>query len=351
MKKWIKFGVSLLITAVCFWWTFRDTNWQELWVSLRTANWLILIPFLLILCVIHVARTLRWGNLLSGLEVVPFKKLNEASAIGFMMLVVLPFRLGEFARPFLIAQRSSIRRSAAMTSVVLERIVDAEAIALMLFVLTMFVPGDTDELHLIRKGATGMFVVFGLLLLALLIARWKPDFVFSAMRGTMGRVVKGPTEKLITVVEGFVGALKQLPDGKNMAMFFGWTLLYWVLNGWGMSIFANAFDCAGGTAPNCSPLHISVFQGFIVLGALVVGMLIPAAPASAGTFHYSIKLALRLFVPAAVVEGSGLAFINALWLLQIAQQVLFGVIFMVASHSSFSDIAGKLGTDEAPASR
>ena len=59
---------------------------------------------------------------LSGLEKVPFKQLYEASAIGFMMLIILPFRLGEFARPFLIAQRSGIRRSAAMTSVVFERI-------------------------------------------------------------------------------------------------------------------------------------------------------------------------------------------------------------------------------------
>ncbi len=85
MSRWIKFGLSLGVTALCFWLTFRDTPWAVMWTSLRTANWLVLLPYLLMLVVIHLARTARWGNLLSGLEVVPFKKLNEASAIGFML--------------------------------------------------------------------------------------------------------------------------------------------------------------------------------------------------------------------------------------------------------------------------
>src|ERR1700760_4242165 len=100
--------------------------------SLKSANYLWLVPYLGILTAIHVCRTLRWGSLLSGMERVAFKPLNEASALGFMMLLVRPSPLGEFARPFLIAQRSTIRRSAAMTSVVLERIVDGVTIALLL---------------------------------------------------------------------------------------------------------------------------------------------------------------------------------------------------------------------------
>ena len=58
----------------------------------------------------------RDEQMLATQERVRFRSLNDASAIGFMMLLVLPFRLGEFARPFLIAQRSSIRRSAGPTT-------------------------------------------------------------------------------------------------------------------------------------------------------------------------------------------------------------------------------------------
>ncbi len=346
MSRWIKLGLSLGITGVSFWWTFRDTHWSEMWASLASANWLMLIPYLVALGVIHVARTLRWGNLLSPQERVPFKKLNEASAIGFMMLVILPFRLGEFARPFLIAQRSSIRRSAAMTSVVFERIVDGVSIAILLRGLMFFLPEEGEGIARIRIGANLMFMVFFGGFLFLLLARWQPERVVGLMRKTMGRLAPNLTEKVVHVVEGFVGALRALPDARNMAAFFVLTVLYWVINGFSMSFLANAFDCSGGTAVNCQPLHLTAFQGFVVLCVLVAGLMIPAAPGSAGTFQGSIKLALLIFVPEAVWKSSGGAFANALWVVQIAQQILVGLVFMLLSHSSFSEIAGKLSEEE-----
>jgi glycosyltransferase 2 family protein len=345
MNRWVKLGVSILITVAALWWTFRDTHWDEMLLSLRSANRLVILPYLVMLAVIHLARTLRWGNLLSGLERVRFKPLNEASAIGFMMLIILPFRLGEFARPFLIAQRTGIRRSPAMTSVVLERIVDGVAVALMLRGLMFFIAGDSDGIRRIRLGANLMFLVFFSGLLFLILARWQHDRVIGAMRATLGRVVPGITEKAVHVVDGFVGALRQLPDGRNLAWFFAWTVAYWTLNGFGMSLMANAFDCGGGTVAGCQPLHISVFEGFVVVCVLIVGMMIPAAPGSAGTFQAFILLALSVFVPLDVVNSSGVAFANVLWIVQMAQQILTGLVFMAVSKTSFADVAGKLSAD------
>jgi hypothetical protein len=346
MSRWIKFAVSLAITGASLWWTFRDTHWPDLWGSLRSANWVVLIPFLMILAVIHVARTIRWGNLLSPQERVSFKNLNEASAIGFMMLVILPFRLGEFARPFLIAQRSSIRRSAAMTSVVFERIVDAVLVATLLRGLMFFMPDEGEGIARIRIGADVMFTVFFSGFVFLLFARWQHDKVIGAMRMTLGRLAPGLTERAVHIVDGFLGALRQLPDARNFASFLGLTALYWVVNGLSMSLLANAFDCSGGTALNCQPLHISVFEGFVVLGVLVAGMMIPAAPGSAGTAQASVLLGLSVFVPQSVVSSGGVAFANVLWITQIAQQIVVGLVFMVLSHSSFSEIAGNLSQSQ-----
>lgn len=347
MGKWIKFGVSLLVTVLCLWWTFKDTQWAPMINAIKSANWAVTLPvYVLSLVVIHVLRTLRWGNLLSPLEQVPFKKLNEASAIGFMMLLILPFRLGEFARPVLIAQRTNIKRSAAMTSVVLERIFDGLIIATLLWVLMLFIPPDAPDINRIRAGATGMFVVFGGGFLFLLLARWRHDFVVSVMRKTAGRIAPGPTEKLLGIVDSFVGALKQLPDAKNFTLFFVWTGMYWFLNGVGMTYFANGFDCSGANGAECFPLHLTLFQGFFVLCVMIVGMLIPAAPGSAGTAQYFLKLGISVFVAGQVANSSGVAYANVLWLTQLTQQVLFGVIFLFASHGSFSDIAGKLSAPQ-----
>jgi hypothetical protein len=334
VKRAINLGLSLAITGVSFWWTFKDTNWDAMWLSVRSANYVLLLPYLGLLTLIHICRTVRWGNLLAGLEKVPFKKLNEAAGIGFMMLIILPFRLGEFARPFLIAQRSKIRRSAAMTTVVFERLVDGISIALLLRVMLFFIPADTDAIRRIHLGANIMFAVFGGGLAFLLFARWQHD---SAKLG----------DKVANVVDGFVGATRQLPDRWNLLSFFLLTAAYWALNGYGMALLSNAFDCSGDATGLCVPMKLGNFEAFVVLAVLIGGLMIPAAPGSAGTFQASVRNTDSPSFTDAAVNSSGVAFANVLWVVQIGQQILFGFILMLMSHQSFSDVAGKLSEEQA----
>jgi glycosyltransferase 2 family protein len=346
VKKFLKFSISLAITIGCFWWTFKDTlpgtpQWDALVSAVKSANYWMLLPYSAILMVIHVARTLRWGNLLSGIQKVPFRQLNEASGIGFMMLIVLPFRMGEFARPFLIAERTSIRRSAAMTSVVFERIVDGITVAVALRALLFFVPNEHGQIDPILFGANLMFAIFGGGLLFLLFARWQHDRAVRLIAATAGRISPKLGEKVAHIVDGFVGAMKQLPDAKNLTAFFLWTAVYWVLNGVGLSLLSQAFMCDGGAA-GCVPMSLTSFQSFVVLGVLIGGVMIPAAPGGGGLFQASIMLGMGVFLPSTIVKTSGLAYANLLWIAQIGQQLLFGVILMAISRRSFSGIAGKL---------
>jgi glycosyltransferase 2 family protein len=342
MARLLKLLVSFGVTAGCLWWTFRSTDFDAMWIATRSANWFILLPYFALLCVIHLSRTLRWGNLLSPLEKVPFRPLNEASAIGFMMLVILPFRLGEFARPFLIAQRSGIRRSAALTSVVFERIVDGVTIAILLRGMLFFIPSDLPGVTKIVIGANLMFLVFSSGLLFLLFARWKHHVMVALFTQTLGRVSPSLSQKIISVVDGFVGALKVLPSRNQFALFFLWTTVYWLANGYGMSLLAGAFDCSHAQGLACTPLTLNLFEGFVVLGVLIIGMMIPAAPGSAGTFQFSVLLALGVFNTQAVVNSSGVAFANVIWIFQMAQQIAFGLYFMFRSQLSFREIAGNL---------
>ncbi len=356
MKRALQLIVSLLITAVCFWWTFKDTlpfssdphvveRWNGMVQSVKSANYLMLVPYLVVLTAIHLARTFRWGHWLSGIEKVKFGPLNEASGIGFMLLILLPFRLGEFARPYLIAERSTIRRSAAMTSVVFERIVDGLTIALMLRTLLFFVHADNPDVRYVNVGANMMFAVFGGGLAFLLFGRWQHDRAVKLIGATFGRVNPTLGEKVAHIVDGFVGATKQLPNAANMIAFFAWTALYWALNGVGIWMLARAFDCHGGTVAACEPLTVTLFQSFVILSVLIVGLMIPAAPGSAGTFQAFVKLGISLFLPAAVVASSGVAFANVLWMVQILQQIGFGLILMLLSHRSFRDLAGKMSEE------
>jgi len=335
VKRFLKFLASLAVTIVFGWWAFRDTHWAEQWASLRSANYVWVLPYLAVLLLIHVCRTVRWGALLASQERLRFRALNDASAIGFMMLLVLPFRLGEFARPFLIAQRSNIRRSAAMTSVVLERIADGVFVALLLRGLLFLVHGDTTPIRLARYGANAMFLIFFGGFLFLLFAAWNHDRAVGLVRGTLGRVSPTLGERASGVVDSFVGALKQRHRPAELAAFIAWTLLYWGLNGFGMWLLMRAF-----------PFQLSLFQSYVTMCLLVVGVMIPAAPGMVGTFQAAVKLGLSIFLPASVVNGPGLAYANVLWLCQTAQQIGLGILFLSIDQLSFRDLAGRLEREE-----
>lgn len=347
MNRWIKFGLGLAVSVASMTWALWDTDLEKTKIAVLSASWAkTVVVYSFFLLAIHVFRTLRWGNLLSGLEQVPYKKLNEASAIGFMMLVVLPFRLGEFARPFLIAQRSSIRRSAAMTTVVLERITDILFIAVLLLVLMFFLPDTARNYGVIQKGAIGMFLLSTGGFSFLLLARWKHDPVVALIRKLFGVAGPARAEKVVNIVDGFVGALKQLPDRKNLALFLLWTTGYWAVNGLGMMVFANGFDCSGAAGRACLPLEVDPFQAYFLLCVVIIGMLIPAGPAGAGTTQAALIVGMQVFFPDEIVNSSGVAFSIALWVVQVVQQILFGLFFMVRAHASFSDIAGKLNEQQ-----
>jgi hypothetical protein len=219
-------------------------------------------------------------------------------------------------------------------------------IAILLRGLMFFVPADAHDIDRVRIGANLMFMVFFSGFVFLLLARWKHDLVIGLMRKTMGRVSPGLTEKVVHMVDGFVGALKQLPDAKNMTMFFVWTAVYWAANGAGMAMFANGFDCSGAAGRACMPLHLTMFQGYFLLCVVIVGMMIPAAPGSAGTAQLALLVGLGVFLPQDLVNSSGVAYANVLWLVQMVQQIAVGVFFLVRSHGSFSDIAGKLSDEQ-----
>jgi len=276
------------------------------------------------------------------MEKVSFRRLNEASGIGFMMLLLLPFRLGEFARPFLIHQRSSIRRSAAMTSVVMERIVDGIVIAVLLRTLLIFVPQETTA---VRWAANAMFTIFAGGLAFLLFALWHQRRAVGLVRAILGRWAPRIADKTAGVVDAFVGAMRHLPSPRAMAVFFVFTALYWVLNGWGMFILTHAFDCRSD-AIGCVPLRLTLFQAYVAMCIVVVGLMIPSAPGMIGTFQAAVKVGLALFLPPALVNGKGVAYANVMWLCQMVQQIILGLILLSAGNLSFRDLAGKLNREQ-----
>ncbi|HTP26242.1 MAG TPA: lysylphosphatidylglycerol synthase transmembrane domain-containing protein [Anaeromyxobacteraceae bacterium] len=324
-KRFIQTLFGLAISAAALTLTLRGERLDHIWANIVHADYVWLWPYLAILTVIHLMRTVRWGILLEPVAKVRFSRLNAVSAVGFMALMVLPFRLGEFARPYLIAERPNIRVSAALSSIVVERVADGLFTAVLLFVTLLAVPEGTAGLHAFRLAGVIVFLSFGSLLAFLILAYKNRPRAVRLTHRLLDPFSPRLAERAAGMMDAFIHGLRLVPSRRKVAFFFGLTVLYWAASGWGIQIFARSFN-----------FHLGLLDAYTVLGGLVVGVMIPAGPGMVGTFQAATVGGLLLFAPNS--KEPAIAFANALWFVQLAQQTLFGLVFLFSRHIQMTRI-------------
>ena len=325
MKRLLQTLAGLAISGAALALTLRGKDLGLIGEQVRRADYRWLWPYVAILLVIHLVRTVRWGLLLEPVAKVPFGRLNAASAVGIMGLVVLPFRLGEFARPYLVAERPHLRVSAALSSVVVERVADGLVTALLLILTLLAVPEGTRGLRAFRVAGVAVFLAFALLLVFLLFAyRHRPRAVRVTHR-LLDPLSPRLAARAAGMMDAFIDGLRLVPSRRKVALFFALTFVYWALNGLGIQVFARAFG-----------LDLPLRDAYTVLGVLVVGVMIPAGPGMVGTFQAAVLAGLSLFGPVGERE---LAFANVMWAVQFGQQVLTGLVFLPSRHVKLSRLA------------
>ncbi len=321
MKRLVQALAGVAISAAALWLTLRGKDLGGIWQAMRSADYRALVPYLAILVAIHFARTIRWGILLEPVARIPFARLNAASAVGFMALVLLPFRLGELGRPVLVAERPGLRVSAALSSIVVERVADGLFTGLMLLASVLAIPDGVPGVHVVRVAGVAVSMAFGALLVFLVIAYRSRELAVRITERTVGALSPRLAARVSGMMDAFIHGLRLVPSRRKVVAFFALTVAYWGLNAWGMRILARGFG-----------LELLPLQACTVLGVLVGGAMIPAGPGMVGTFQGAVVLGLALFFPRAVVDTRGTAYANVLWASQIGQQVLFGLVFMFSRH-------------------
>ncbi|HEY4239230.1 MAG TPA: lysylphosphatidylglycerol synthase transmembrane domain-containing protein [Kofleriaceae bacterium] len=353
MKLAINLTLSLGMLALCVWLIWPD---QEAVTGLKhaldTLHWSEFWPYLAgyvgLLFVVHLCRSLRWNHLLAPLGIrVPPGPLLAISSVGFMAILALPARLGEFVRPGLLRQRGGVTASAALGTVAVERIVDGLLISVMVFVCCVMLHGPQSPRWMMPMAyiASG---VFAAALLFLIFALWRPVptvkfcLTCSLLPRFAPRIANTIEHKVLDMIRGF----SVLKDTKNMLQFLAWSVVYWGANGLGMWVLARGFH-----------LDLSVLGAFAVMGVVGVGISLPNSPGMVGQFQYVTLLGLTLSLGAAAndkhaaIYGLTFAYANMHYFLQVAWYVLAGMLGLATPWVSFHDLftARKAAKLEEPA--
>ncbi|MBI5091540.1 MAG: flippase-like domain-containing protein [Candidatus Hydrogenedentes bacterium] len=98
MKKYIQSGVGVLIGVALVYFAFKDTNWGEVFASIRhvSPGWLVIS--ICIAVASFFTRAQRWAYIVRVAQPVSFRHLFSATQIGFLVNFTIPVRLGELVR-------------------------------------------------------------------------------------------------------------------------------------------------------------------------------------------------------------------------------------------------------------
>jgi uncharacterized protein (TIRG00374 family) len=326
-RRLLQTAAGLAVSAVAVWLTFRGKDLGQIWTAMREADYRYLAVFGVCWGGIHLARTARWGLLLEPVARVPFARLNAASAVGWMALIILPFRLGEFARPYLVAERPTLRVSAALSSVVVERVADGIFTALLLAACLFAVPSGSPGVALLRTAGAIVSAAFIGALAFLVVAYHSRAATTRVLERLVAPLSPRTAAHLSSTMGAFMEGLQLVPTPRKIGRFILLTIVYWGLNGWSMAILARGFG-----------LSLDLLQATTLLGAVVIGVMIPAGPGNVGTFQGAVLLGLRLYFPPAVVARQGIAYANVMWLSQVVLQGGLGLVFLFSRHIKLGQV-------------
>jgi glycosyltransferase 2 family protein len=335
MKLAINISLSLVMLVICVWLVWPNPHKQvELASTIRSLHfaefWPYLAGYLVLLAVTHFCRAWRWNNLLEPIGVrLPAGRLLAISSVGFLAILALPARLGEFVRPALIRKKGHVSAAAALGTVAVERIVDGLLVSIFVFGALFAVRGP-DSPPWMMPAAYGALGIFAAALVFLLFAlRWPHETVRFSVRLTLlpqisPRFAGLVEQKLASMISGFL----VLKDRRNLLIFALWSLVYWVANGFSLWVLAHGMH-----------LDLSLFGAFAVMGLVAVGITLPNAPGLVGQYQYFTQQGLALYLGKAIgLGGQGLAFALVLHGMQVVWYVVIGGIALATPYISFAEI-------------
>jgi hypothetical protein len=322
-SRWSVLVLGLLVSVGLLWFAFRDLQLKQILEALQGANYWWLIPGVVVYFISVWFRSWRWGFLLRGSRRVSATRLFPVVVIGYMGNDVLPLRLGEVLRAYILWRRERINIGTSLTTAVLERLFDGLTMVLFVLFGLLFVPMSPFLSRLVT-GASAAFL--GALVMFLFLAA-RPQVMHRIAHSLIEALVPQRfRDPLLGLVEGVIDGLESLRSGRDVVIVFGVTLWVWILETVKYWFVSFAFD-----------LHLPYF-GILLMGG-VVNLLtaLPSLPGYIGTFEAGGIKVLEIIGASAGPAASYVLVLHAILLIPVT---VLGVVFMAREGVRWAEVWG-----------
>jgi glycosyltransferase 2 family protein len=282
-KLWIGIGISLFFLFLLF----RKIDFHKLLNAFKEMDYCYLLPAVFFTFVSYFFRAVRWKYLLLPLKKTRMTNLFPATIIGYMANNLLPARLGEFIRAYILGEKEGLGTSSVFATLVVDRLFDGFTVLLILLI-TFF----TVKLPLGMENVQEGLVVGGYVTLAIYIA--VVIFLVTLKKRTLwtinlaARVLKPfpekVAEKVIPLLASFIEGVRLSSRPAELIALLSISIVIWFFAIWPVDLLLRSF---GIILPITASMFIMVF--------LVFAVMVPASPGYVGTYHAACVYGLMAF--------------------------------------------------------
>ena len=306
----------IVIVALVYFAHRANINPQQTWASIRTANIYFVLAAFTIYYLSFPIRTLRWRLLLQNagytkaneIELPKFWKLLEIIYISWFANVIVPAKLGDLYRAYLLRKETGLPASRTFGTVIAERLLD------LIVLLLLFIPAVMISLHenLPSQLQTGLKIT-----LVVVIAGIVGLFLLRLFPAQIGRLVPERFRGYYNhFQEGTLGSFRRVPILTPL------TVAVWACESLRFFFIALALNLIGG-----SLLHILSAALFIALGEALLTV-VPFTSGGIGLVEGGMLAMIALFTSERSLAAAAILLDRTISLFSI---LVFGfIVFMIA---------------------
>lgn len=279
IRTLVVFAVSIALMAFFL----RNVDMATVVNTIAVARRDFLFLALLMVTLSYFFRAIRWRYLLEPLGHVGLGNAVRATMIGFAVSSVLPGRVGEFLRPYVLARREQLSASAVFATVVVERILDLVAILVLFSVSVVifdpaFVVTNDALLEALRAGAAIAAVGAAGALTITYFAAKNPRRVGRIVGGAVGLLSERMSKVLTVIAERFAAGLGVMRQTAPLMLALAWSVALWVTIGTGLWLVSVSFG-----------IQMPPVGAGVLLVLVAVGVAVPT-PAGIGGYHAAYQV-------------------------------------------------------------
>ena len=251
---------GIVISIGGIYWAFKDFQISDFKASIQKVEIIYLVIATFLLWGSVWLRALRWKWLFKKADSPSVPSLYRAELVGYFGNNVLPLRLGELLRSYIVGKENHLSKSFVIGTVVLERLMDMLALISLAFLLFLIYPlEESIRGYVLWSGIISIFTITIFLIILHRIKIIKADY------------------KILIIIKRIIDGILSIRKGMVIPVIIS-SLLIWCIYWMDVFLLQRAFQ-----------FNLSWAQVLTVLVISSVALSIPSAPGMIGTFHAAVK--------------------------------------------------------------